>query len=294
MDDSRKIGLLATLLITVFFALQGLFGIEAYSYQEGNLYVHVMDVGQGDAVLIHTPKGKNIIIDGGPHDNIREPLSDILGFGLHTIDEVYLTHPHADHMSGLLTVLKKYFVEKVWYTGVVHTTPIFREFLQEISDQEITLQLVESQNTRMIDGVTFEVLYPDKNIQEKKNWIENENGLNDTSIVMRLVYGDTSFLLLGDAEEALENYLLEQEIYVESDVLKIGHHGSKTSTQKKFLEAVDPEFAAISYGENSYGHPHGSVINRLNKKGVQYFETKKNGTITFISDGYEIQTITER
>ncbi|MAG11844.1 MAG: MBL fold metallo-hydrolase [Parcubacteria group bacterium] len=318
MDDSRKIGLLSIILISAFFAVQGLFGIEAYSYEEGSLYVHVMDVGQGDAILIHTPQGKNILIDGGPHDNIREPLSDIFGFGLHTIDEIYLTHPHSDHFSGLITVMKKYFVEKVWYTGVVHTTPVFKEFLGEIKNQEIPLKLAESKETRSIDGVTIEIIYPDRNIQEKKDWVEDENGLNDTSIVMKVIYGETSFLLVGDAEKALEDYLLQQHAavvipakagiqeeldsiaslqndeFLKADVLKIGHHGSKTSTQKKFLEVVNPEFAAISYGENSYGHPHPSVINRLNKKGVQYFETQKNGTITFISDGYEIQTIVER
>ena len=314
MENRRSIKLILVAVLTGFFAIRGVFGFTTYPYEAGNLYVHILDVGQGDAILIHTPQNKKILIDTGPHNNIREPLSDILGFGLHHIDEVYLSHPHSDHISGLLTVIKKYTVGEVWYTGVIHTTPVFRELLQQIRIMHIPLVRVQESGTRIIDGVHFEVLYPDKNIEHKSDWVEGHNGLNDTSIVLRVMFGETSFLLMGDAEEALENYLLGQyatstvipaqagihsvqndeliEIPsspLKADVLKVGHHGSKTSTQKKFLEAVNPTWAVISSGENNYGHPHPSVINRLNKKGVHVLQTNLHGTITFISDGYDIQ-----
>ncbi len=323
MEHRRALITILSAALIGFFAISGLLGIPSYPYEDGKLYVHVMDVGQGDAILIHTPLGKNILVDGGPHNNIREPLSDILGFGLYVIDEVFLSHPHADHMSGFLTVMQKYRVEKIWYTGIVHTTPVFQEWLQEISIQEIPIEQLTGVDVREIDGVTLEILYPDKDIQDKSDWVDGHNGLNDTSIVMRVTFGEVSFLLVGDAEEALENYLLEQytvilepqaiesssedesldtiapsslqddALKLKADVLKIGHHGSKSSTSKEFLEAVNPSVAVISSGQNNYGHPHPSVIKRLRKSNIDIFRTDTHGTITFVTDGYDIHTITE-
>lgn len=295
MEDYRRIKKILSLCILligmVYYGFQGVQGEPQYQYEAGKLYVHVLDVDQGDSIFIRTPEGKHLLIDGGPHQNILEPLGTIFGFGNHKVDYMVLTHPHADHVSGFIEVLRRYEVENIWYTGAVHTTATFKTWLQELKKQNKKYE-IPAVGIHEIGGVEVEVLYPLTSQENKADWIDDNNGFNDTSIILKITYGNISFLFPGDAELALENYLM-QNANIQADVLKVGHQGSRTSTQESFLDMVDPSHAVISVGENQYGHPHASVLRRLNKKGVQTLRTDNNGTITYETDGSTINVYTE-
>ncbi len=285
----------AIVVIVAYVAVRGLFGVSEFPYESNKLYVHVLDIGQGDSILIHTPLGKNMLIDGGPGDAVILPISNILGFGLHTIDIMALTHPHADHLSGLIPLFERYAIHDIWYTGVAHTTPIFLEWLKRIKQNgQKIVHIRERQRIEIDEHIFVDILFPDTDISDSAKGVRKDLNLNNTSLVMKLFYGETSFLLVGDAEHEIEKYLLKQPNELRADVLKIGHHGSKTSTSQEFLSAVSPHFAVISVGKNSYGHPDPTVIRRIKEKGIELFRTDVNGTVTFISDGKTISTITGR
>ena len=271
--------------------------VEGVSQEESGLKVVIFDVGQGDAIFIETPEEKQILIDGGEGKVVLEKLDDEMDFNDRFIDIVVLTHPHSDHVNGLVKVLKRYEVGEVWITGVIHTSNVYFEFLNLIKEKSIPTRIIFGcgredahgciDEIEVEDGVDVKILYPLENLSGQR--VDN---LNNSSIVIRLDYGMNRFLLAGDAEVASEKRILENfeidELRV--DVLKAGHHGASNASSEKFLEAVKPKHAAISVGEdNKYGHPSLRVIRRMERMEIEILRTDEVGNVEFRGDGKNIE-----
>ena len=258
----------------------------AYSlplYQRSKkLEVTFFDVGQGDAALINIPQGKQVLIDGGPDAGILSKLGSALPWWDRTIEYVVLTHPHADHVTGLVEALKRYKVEKVVMTGVVHTTDEYLAFLDEVRGRNIPVKFVVSGDSFALGEGEFSVLAPQESLEGKR--VEELNG---TSVVLRFVYGESSFLFMGDAPVEMEEGILAAgEWDLESNVLKVGHHGSSDSNSEEFINAVAPQYAVISAGkDNPYGHPSLRTVKRLERAGARVLRTDMRGDVRFIGDG---------
>jgi len=243
------------------------------------LEVTFFDIGQGDAIFIETPQGHQILIDGGPDLTILEKLSEEMPFYDRTIDLIILTHPEHDHYFGLFEVLKRYEVENILWTGVVRETAEWQEWEKLIEEERAEIKIAQAGQRIILQGsdpcIFIDVLHPFENLegQEFKN-------SNDTSIVASLVFDDISFLFTGDITKKIE-----KQLSIDSDILKVAHHGSKTSSCLEFLEIVSPELAIITVGENSYGHPHPEVLANLNQFGIQVLRTDIEGDIKIFSDG---------
>jgi len=245
------------------------------------LEVNFFDVGQGDTVFIETPQRHRILIDGGPSSIILEKLSKEMSFWDRTIDLIILTHPEADHLSGLNEVLKRYKVENILWTGIVRDTAEYKEWLKLINEEKAKIFLAKAGQKISTRNVFLELLFPFENLEGKEF-----KDSNNTSIVGKLVFGDISFLFTGDIYKEVEKELIDGGVDVDSDILKISHHGSKTSTSEEFLKEVSPEIAVISVGKNnSYNHPHQEVLEVLSKYGINVLRTDEQGDIKIISDG---------
>lgn len=275
-------------LVGMFSAILILAGVAFFQSAEdnGKLAVNFFDVGQGDAILIRTPEQQKILIDGGPSNVVAQKLGEVLPFYDRKIDLIILTHPHADHLDGLIEVLKRYEVKKILSTGVTHTTPDYLAWLEEIKNQNVPMEIAMA--GQIIDfggGVKMEILYPAEDLVGKS--VEN---LNDTSIVAKLIFGQTSFLFTGDAETEVEEKLISGGADLKANVLKVGHHGSKNATSDNFLEKVQPSFAVISSGaDNRFGHPNAMIIKRLENIGAEIFRTDEEGNVKMVSDGMKIE-----
>ena len=250
-----------------------------------SLEVTFFDVGQGDAIFIETPEGHQILIDGGPDSTILEKLAQEISFWDQTIDLIILTHAESDHLSGLIEVLKRYKVENIIWTGAEKDSTYLKEWKRLIEEEGANIKIAKQGQRIITQSCLINILYPFENLsgQEFKN-------LNDSSIVARLVFNQKSFLFSGDIYKSIENKLIENKIFLDSDVLKISHHGSKTSSSADFLEKVTPEIAVISVGkDNSYGHPHQEVLETLNKYAIKVLRTDQSEDIKIISDGKSLQ-----
>lgn len=269
-------------LVSVFF-LAAVLGFYFFPV-ERKLEVDFLDVGQGDAILIKAPGGQNILIDGGPDKKVLKGLGNNLGWFDRKIDLMILTHPHDDHVSGLNEVIKRYDVEQIVYSGVLHSAPGFLEWLRLIKKNEIPTKIVyKGFKIDLEDGARMEALSPTENMLGKE--VKN---LNNTSLVIKLVYKNKAFLFVGDIEEEMEKALLGENL--KADVLKIGHHGSDTGSTEAFLKAVDPEIAVISLGKNNqFGHPHKQVLKRLEKLGIKVFRTDLGGNVRILSNGEDLR-----
>lgn len=286
--ENRKfvIGILVFLFFSNFFAFIVVFDLSRLQCLEVNFF----NVGQGDAILIETPQRHQILIDGGPNPKILEKLAKEIPFWKRTIDLIILTHPEKDHLTGLLEVLKKYKVENILWTGIVRKIPEYDEWQRLIKEERAKVKISKSGQKISCENCDWkiEILYPFENLEG----VEFENS-NDTSIVSKLIFENISFLFTGDISKNVE-YLLSYSRKLEdinSDILKIAHHGSKTSTSENFLEKVSPEIAVISVGkENPYGHPHEEVLEILEKYGIKILRTDKDDDIKIIADGknYEV------
>lgn len=273
MDLDRRV--LGWFLVTIFAGLCAIIAI-ALILQKAVLEVSFLDVGQGDAILIEGPTGVNVLVDGGRDRSVLRELPKQLGFFDRALDAVVATHPDADHISGLSDVLERYRVSYVIDPGMTADTSNFLRLESAISEEQAERVLARSGQRLMLGGGAYaDILYPDKDV--------SKGDTNDGSIIIRVVYGDTEFLLTGDAPSFVEDRLPGD---VRSDVLKAGHHGSRTSTSAAFLAKVSPEVVIISAGkDNSYGHPHQDVLDRIAAAGAQALSTIEEGTIEFESDG---------
>ncbi len=244
------------------------------------LRVTFFDVGQGDAVFIESPTGVQVLIDGGPDAGVLRVLAREMGFFDRSIDVVIATHPDADHVGGLPDVFARYDVASVLLTentGESATADAFREYARS-EGAGITIAR-HGMTYDLGGGAHLTVLFPDRDVAMLES--------NTSSIIVRLTYGEHEFLFTGDAPQSIEDYLVvTYGDALRSDVLKVGHHGSRTSTSELFVAAVNPTYAIISAGEdNRYGHPHKDVLDVLTQAGVITKNTADEGSISFVSDG---------
>ena len=265
------------------------------------LAVNFLDVGQGSSVLIQTPYGQNILIDGGDVDaKVLRQLPLFMPFYDRRIDLVILTHPHDDHVGGLVPVLKRYRVGNILYTGVTHSAPAYLEFLQTIKERHIPLTIIERPQTITLgDDLKLEILYPLTSFLQK-----DVSNLNNTSIVTLLTYKQKKFLFMGDAETEVEEVLAASPLPmgegvggegVGADVLLAGHHGSDTSSTEDFLNTVKPRYAVIPVGvDNDFGHPSLRVLRRFDRMEILYFRNDLDGWVQAVSDGEQIVTSKEK
>ena len=249
---------------------------------DGLLHVYFLGVGQGDAIFVETPSGKQVLIDGGPDETILQRLGEVMSFYDRTIDLVINTHPDADHLAGLLSVLERYKVLAISETGMACETSLCAEWKNlKAGEGADLINLVLGQEVGMGDSVRFLVLHPFED-EEGKFFSKRNNG----GIVLKLLFGSQSLLLTGDIEKQVENKLVLAGVNIDSDFLKIAHHGSKTSSTKEFIEKVSPLAAFIEVGRNNkYGHPTEEVISRLVDFKIPYYRTDIDGTIELVLDG---------
>lgn len=306
-EGHRKGGLLVLLL---FLLIGGLFGVDSsgllenspkdaagYAKEAGRtaatkespgeeawddtgdslLQIHYMDVGQGDATLI-VCDGQAMLIDAGNNNQGTAVQSYLQSQNVETLDYVIGTHPDADHVGGLDVVITKFDCKRILLTGEEKDTNTYRDVLYaiEYKGYERTEPVVG--DTYQLGSASFTILGP-KSIGSDSN---------DNSIAIILRHGSNTFYFEGDAGEKEEEEILGGKIAVAADVYKIGHHGSKTSTSDGMLEAVNPAYAVISVGDNSYGHPNAEVLNKLREAGIQVFRTDEQGTIVVESDGEQL------
>lgn len=251
------------------------------------LKVEYIDVGQADAVLIQSQE-EVMLIDAGDNKTEEELVAYLQAKGITRIDYLIGTHPHADHIGGLDQVILQFDIGKIYMPKVTHTTKTFESVLQAAKDKNYKISTGKAGEDFTL-GETIEV----KMLSPLK---EKYKELNDYSIVVQVVNGEDIFLFMGDAEAEVEEDLLNTYPNLQSDVLKVGHHGSSSSTTEDFLYAVNPSLAIISSGEdNSYGHPHKETIELLEKHEVAYYDTQEVGSITLTSVGNgEIEISTEK
>ena len=249
-----------------------------------SLQVDVLNVGQGDAIYIRK-NNFDMLIDGGPDKSVLYELGKVMPFWDKEIDLLVVTHPHDDHVTGLPEVLRRYKVKNIYYSGATHTAPNYLEFLQEVRKQNIPMKIItKPENIGLTNDLQLNIFWPQEDFSNQK--IDN---LNNTSIVCKLIYKNTGFLFMGDAEKVVEEKLLQENIDVSANVIKVGHHGSSTSSSADFLEKVNPQMALIPVGAgNTFGHPSLLVTHRLERLGITTYRTDLDGRIELVSDGEKI------
>ena len=268
--------------IFIILAITGIFLAFPFFWitlsAENKLEIAFLDVGQGDASLIKTPFGQNVLIDGGADYKVIEELEKELPWWDRAIDLMVLTHPHNDHVAGLIFVLERYDVKKILYTGVVHSAPAYLEWLKIIKAKNIPLIIIDRpQKIIFGDSCFLDIIYPRKSLLGK-----SVNNLNNSSIIAELDCENKTVLFMGDAEIEVEEELIKIGDLGSVEILKVGHHGSNTSSHQEFLELVNPQKAIISVGkDNKFGHPSRRIIKRLERLGSEVLRTDLDGTIRF-------------
>lgn len=253
------------------------------------LEVYFLDVGQGDSELIRIPNGEedfHVLIDTGEYayaDGLTEMLCSL---GVEKIDALICTHPHTDHMGCMARIVQRFDIGAIYMPRLpddqVPTTSAYEALLNAIEEKKLRVKALRA-GTKIScpEGASFEVSAPEKDAV----W----EGINNYSGVIRLTYGETTFLFTGDAEKQSEKKILESGVELKADVLKCGHHGSSTSTSQKFLQAVEPAYVVISCGkDNSYGHPHQETMESLTESGARIYRTDEDGTVLARSDGSSV------
>ena len=240
----------------------------------GDLYVHYIDVGQGDSMLLVAPDGTTALIDGGPDEKALQYLQSV---GIDHINAMIVTHPHQDHIGGLVPVLDAISVDSVWTSGATTTTSTYEHLIDAIAEHQVPYNEVGPDDTIAVGNITMDVLYG-----------QRDGDSNNSSLVLHLTYGDISFLFMGDAEADTEASILGSVSpeRIGATVLKVGHHASSSSSTPAFLAAVHPQIAVYFAGVgNQYGHPHASTLANLRAVGAAIYGTDKNGTIVIQTDG---------
>ncbi|NLV91602.1 MAG: MBL fold metallo-hydrolase [Firmicutes bacterium] len=270
--------LLAVVLVTVLPAWVG----------ATELAVHIIDIGQGDAIAISSPTGKWVLIDGGEAGPGRRTLVPYLqGQGVDQLELMVMTHPHADHIGGLLPVVENFPIKSIIADGQIHTSATYERLLLAIKERQIPFSLARrGQVYELGGGALLTVLHPQELLYDD---------LNNNSVVLRLDFGEVAFLFTGDAETPAELEMIEANVALDVDVLKVGHHGSITSTSPEFLQVLSPTVAVISVGAgNRYNHPSREVIQRLEASGVTVYRTDVHGTVVIATDGSQLTVTSQR
>lgn len=278
------------ILISLFFVCIGLVLTIFSLTVTQKLKVSFLDVGQGDAILIQTPSGKSMLIDGGPNNNILEKIIKETSYFDRTIDVMEETHPDADHITGLIPVLEKFNVKEIILSYAKSDTKIFNDLNNHIKNEQSETHVAQSGDIiDFHDGVIVKVIYP------ASNYIVKKNDTNDASVSVEVIYGDESFLLTGDLPSTEEQKLISGGLTKNITVYKAGHHGSKYSSGELLLTYIKPEYSIISAGkDNKYGHPNIEAIERLQKYSKEILSTIDRGTISFITDGRTVEVVAEK
>ena len=254
---------------------------EIQFVSEDDLKVYFIDVGQADSILV-TNKEESMLIDAGNNADGENVVKFIKEKGITNIDYVIGTHPHEDHIGGLDDVINNFNVKNIYMPKIETTTKTFEDVLDSISNKNLKI-------TSPSKGQMFNV--GDAKCEVMTESILDKDNLNLSSIVIRLEFGNNSFLFMADGEKENE----ETRNWPKTDVLKVGHHGSNTSTSEEFLNEVSPIYGVIMVGKNNtYGLPKSNIVERLNKANVKLYRTDENGTIEMSSDGNKISIITEK
>lgn len=247
--------------------------------------VHFIDVGQGDSIFIQSGDSA-MLIDAGTNESAPIVTQYLKNIGISHLDWVVGTHPHEDHIGGLDEVIHQYNVDRIMLPAKEHTTKAFENVIDAIESKNLTITLPNIGDTYELGNCEFTVLGPVKDYGDE---------LNNWSIVLRLVCGNNSFLFTGDVESEAEADILAQTLPVKSDVLKVAHHGSDTSSSESFLAAASPKFAVISVGTgNDYGHPCQSTLDKFQISNTQVYRTDLQGTIIAYSDGKQLSFSTSQ
>lgn len=288
---SRLVPLICALIV----ALAGIPSAFAAD-PEGKLSVHILDVGQGDAILIHSPTGKNVLVDAGdvkPADDLVNRLDKLVKGPL---DMIIMTHPHADHIGGMEKVLRKKGTKLFLDPGFDQASKLYEGVTRALEELAIPVRL--GQAGRKIDiggGASIEILSP-----ALPYFKDTRSDANANSIVSRLTYGSVSFYLAGDSEDETEKGILkrivrEQGKSIKSTVYKVAHHGSKHASSEEILDEIQPEYAVFCVGANNrFGHPTPEALDRIIKAGAKIYRTDENGEVTFVTDGKKMVVNTDR
>ncbi|NGT58346.1 MBL fold metallo-hydrolase [Clostridium perfringens] len=283
MDKKKKI--ISSIIGIIVVLLAGYFGIDLTQgskvTKDSKLMISYMDVGQGDAAYIKV-NGNDILIDAGPRSNSKELLEQLKAKNIDDFELVIATHPHEDHIGGMVDVFKEYEVKAFYSPKITHTTKTYENLVKAVKDEGLkTKELKGGMVIDLGEGAKFEVFTPQKSEYEE---------LNDYSPIMKLSFGDTSYLFTGDAEKlAEEEALAKYKTSLDSDVIKFGHHGSSSSSSNAFIEAVSPKYGIISCAkDNKYGHPHSETLDIIKKYNIKTFRTDTDGEIILTSDGKSI------
>ncbi len=275
MKKSTVLKRLSALILVLLFVLSGC-GTFGFQKDPGLLTVHFIDVGQADSMLLIAGE-TTVLIDGGNTDTGPELLTYLRRFGVTELDLVVNTHPHGDHLGGLPTVLGGIPAKTVWTSTKTYDSYTFDRFMNAAEKHDSKIQVPAPGTTYKSSGLTITVLGP-----VGKYYVD----LNNTSLVLMVEFGNRKFLFTGDMETLAENQLVEKGVDLKADVLKVGHHGSYSSTGKVFLNRVAPEFGVISCGwENEYGHPHDAPLHRLEDKDVTLYRTDLMGDVIAVTNG---------
>ncbi|HAT4186945.1 TPA: MBL fold metallo-hydrolase [Clostridium perfringens] len=242
--------------------------------------VTYLNVGQGDSELIQV-NGINMLIDAGTNAGANDLVKDLKNRGIKTIDIDIATHPHEDHIGGMDEVLENFDVKSFYAPKVAHTTKTYENMLKAVKNEGLKIQQIK-EGTKIDLGKDTEVqVYSPVKSQYEE--------LNNYSPVMKISYGQNSFMFTGDAESLVEKEILNENKDLKADVLKLGHHGSHSSTSEEFLKAVNPSIAVVSCAkDNKYGHPHKETMSNLKKAGITVYETFRDGDITISSNGKKL------
>ncbi len=253
----------------------------------GELCIHFIDVGQGDCILVLLPSGQTMLVDAGDNGLGPTVVQYLKEQGVTRVDYLVATHPHADHIGGMPDVIKFFDIGEVYMPRTTHTTQTYERLLLAIREKGLRI-------TEASAGVVLFDL-PDLRAVFVAPVSSGYDNLNDWSAVLRIEYGDTAFVLAGDAEAKSEEEMVSSGVKLTANVLKVGHHGSRTSTTLGFLTAVSPEIAVISVGAgNNYGHPAPETLSRLASAGAKVYRTDLHGTVKVVSDGHSVLVQTEK
>lgn len=262
-------------------------GIDGADLKEDDFAIYYLDVGQSDCTIVKSGN-LTMMIDSGTGDQIVNIKESLKSLKIDVIDYLVLTHPHEDHIGGAKDVIEYCTVKNVIMPRLsaenMVTTYCYESLLEAIAEHNINAIAAEPGFKFSLNNASVHIFAP----------LQQDENLNNMSIVLKIVYGETSFMFQGDAEKKVENALLKEDFDLTADVLKVGHHGSNTSSVDKYLKAVNPEVAIISCGkDNNYGHPHDEVLERIDNNDIDPYVTALSGNITLVSDGQSIKISTE-
>jgi beta-lactamase superfamily II metal-dependent hydrolase len=254
------------------------------------LRVSFLDIGQGDAILIQTPSGKKMLVDGGPSDKVLTRIAEQTSYFTRDIDVMEETHPDADHVTGLIPVLEKYTVRMILETKGIGHTNVFDDLNKHIDNEHAEVHVAQTGDViDFHDGVTANILYP------PVNYVPKKSDTNDASVSIVVMYGSETFLLTGDLPSTEEGKLITAGVPKDITVYKAGHHGSKYSSGGQLLSYIRPEYSVISAGkDNRYGHPNPEAMARLQKYSKEILSTIDRGTISFVTDGRSMDVETQK